>query len=65
MISAFDISIAVALWYTVRTARVLHARIYNGPESSFAAIEFAPLNSPFKVKPGEFVELRTWFDVSQ
>jgi hypothetical protein len=33
--------------------------IYNGPESSFVGIEFGPLNSPFRLKPGEFVELST------
>jgi hypothetical protein len=34
-------------------------RIYRGPESSFGDIEFAPLKSPLRVKPGAFVELST------
>ena len=43
--------------------RLLH-RIYKGPLRRAGDIELAPLNSPFSVKPGAFVELRTWQCVS-
>jgi hypothetical protein len=39
-------------------------QFYNGPESSFVAIEFAPLKSPLSVKPGAFVELNTYCNIS-
>jgi hypothetical protein len=33
--------------------------IYKGPVKRAGDIELGPLNSPFSVKPGAFVELRT------
>lgn len=59
-----DTSIAVALiWYIVCTAKKLH-EYYNGPVSMAGDIESALLNSPLSVKPGAFVELRTWQTIS-
>ena len=42
----------------------LYGTCYKGPDNSLVAIEFALLNSPFNVNPGELVELRTYANVS-
>lgn len=52
-------SIAVALSYIFFVHLKCYEIIYKGPDSSLAAIEFAPLKSPLNVKPGAFVELKT------
>lgn len=51
------------IWYIVCTIERLHG-IYKGPVKRAGDIELALLNSPFSVKPGAFVELRTWNAVS-
>lgn len=64
--SIYEISsIAMALDTMVHCFIQLYETCYKGPVSSLVGIEFWLLNSPFSVKPGERVELRTYANVSR